>query len=345
MLLSDYDYNLPEELIAQNPPKERSLGRLLCLNKTNGCLEHKIIRDLPELLKPHDLLVFNDTKVIPARLFGYKSSGGKVEIMLERILNNDLILAQLRASKSLKIGTEIFINNNTKFIIAKKCDNFYELLLDKDSHQQNIDVLSILESHGHTPLPPYINRSANDVDKERYQTIFARSPGAVAAPTAALHFDHALVENISSKGVSIAHVTLHVGAGTFQPVRTENIQDHKMHYEYTEVNAETCAKIKETRQNNGRVIAVGTTSVRSLETVAQNGNIQPFHGETNIFIYPGYTFKCIDALITNFHLPKSTLMMLVSAFASREKILQAYQLAIQEHYRFFSYGDAMFIHK
>lgn len=327
MLLSDFDYSLPRELIAQFPLEERSASRLLCLNRSRDLIQHSHFSKLPDWLKPGDFLVFNNSKVIPARLFGVKETGGKVEILVERILSDSNVLAHIRG---LSKGKVIQLGEKACAIVTGRIENLYEL-------EFNIPVLELLQQQGHMPLPPYIDRADETSDQERYQTIYAKLPGSVAAPTAGLHFDQLLLDKLKEKHIQLAYVTLHVGAGTFQPVKTQNIKEHQMHTELFELPSETCDKIKEAQANGGRVIAVGTTSARCLE------NLKSGHGETNIFIYPGYQFKVIDGLITNFHLPKSTLLMLVSAFAGRENILNAYQCAIQEKYRFFSYGDGMLI--
>ena len=346
MKVSDYDYQLPEELIAQYPPEKRTQSRLLKLDELGEVHDLKLINIVDQLRKG-DLLVLNDTKVIPARLYGHKESGGKVEILLERILSSSELLTQIRASRAPKIGQKIFIEDDDQaiLIVTGRKGNFFEL---------NITIKGELhdwfEAHGHMPLPPYINRADQPQDIERYQTVFAKEHGAVAAPTAGLHYDDRLLEMIKAKGVNIETITLHVGAGTYQPVRVESIEKHQMHSEVIEVNQVVCDLIKETKASGKRVIAVGTTVVRSLETAARfaevNGDlIAPYSGETDIFIYPGFEFKIVDLLQTNFHLPQSTLLMLVSAFAGRENIKRAYAHAIEQQYRFFSYGDAMLLEK
>ncbi len=339
MQLSDFSFDLPMELIAQQPLARRSQSRLLTLNGETGAWSDQQFTQLLSLLNDDDLLVFNNTRVIPARIFGSKVSGGRIEVMLERIIGEREVLAQIRASKAPKVGGQLRLGDElVEAEVVARQNGFYHLRLnDKRS------ALEVLQAIGHIPLPPYIERPDGALDKQRYQTVFAKHPGAVAAPTAGLHFDQALLDEISAKGVRQAAVTLHVGAGTFQPVRVDNIAAHEMHYEYAEVPQATCDAVIATRQRGGRVIAVGTTVVRSLETAAQSGLPQPFSGETNIFIYPGYRFKSIDALVTNFHMPESTLLMLVSAFGGQENILAAYQHAIEARYRFYSYGDAMFI--
>lgn len=338
MQLSDFDFNLPEELIARYPLPERSASRLLVLNRQTGAITHHQFRDLPELLQPHDLLVFNNSKVIPARLFGTKTTGGKVEILIERILKKQHVLAHVKTSKKLQPGAIIQLDQNYQIEMVVKNNDLYELkFLTQES------VFSILEKIGHMPLPSYMQRNDEILDRERYQTIYAEAPGSVAAPTAGLHFDATLFQELAKKNIEETYITLHVGAGTFQPVRTETITEHKIHTENVEVTETACEAIKECQQQKGKIVAVGTTSVRSLETAAQSGTIHPFSGETDIFIYPGYQFHCADAIITNFHLPKSSLLMLVSAFAGHKNVMNAYQISIQEQYRFYSYGDAMLI--
>ncbi|WP_126323273.1 tRNA preQ1(34) S-adenosylmethionine ribosyltransferase-isomerase QueA [Candidatus Rickettsiella viridis] len=337
--VADFFYDLPPELIAAYPTQQRTDSRLMCLNKQTKTVEHKKFKDILTLINPGDLLVLNDTKVIPARLFAHKPTGGKVEILIERILDEERILAHLKSSKSLKIGTQLHLENEIRLEITNRTENLFELqLLDKvDS------ILALLNAIGHMPLPPYLQRQDENFDKERYQTIFAQTPGAVAAPTAGLHFDEELLTQLRNKGVNIAFITLHVGSGTFQPIRTEKLEDHLMHSETVTVSAEVCQKIAETKRQGKRVIAVGTTTVRSLETVASKGFVAPFQGETKLFIYPGFSFHCVDALITNFHLPTSTLLMLVCAFAGYQSVMHAYQQAINHQYRFFSYGDALWV--
>jgi S-adenosylmethionine:tRNA ribosyltransferase-isomerase len=339
MKRSDFHFDLPEELIAHYPPEKRTDSRLLCISRKDGAVRHRQFTDLPDLLKPEDLLVFNNTRVIPARLFGQKDSGGKVEVLLERVMADNQILAQVRASKAPKTGSAIIFNADARAEVLGREGEFFIL-----AFPESVDLMRLLDEIGHMPLPPYIKREDELLDKERYQTVYGEKQGAVAAPTAGLHFDEALLAEIEDKGINTAKVTLHVGAGTFQPMRTENIEEHTMHAEYLEVDETVCAKVKACRERGGRVIAVGTTSVRCLETASQSGDISPYTGDSRIFIYPGYEFKSVDALLTNFHLPESTLIMLVSAFAGRENILQAYDEAIKKQYRFFSYGDASFIY-
>lgn len=337
--LADFFYELPSELIAAYPFTKRTDSRLLCLDKGTGAIKHKNFKDILDFINPGDLLVLNDTKVIPARLFAHKITGGKVEILVERILNGNCILAHLKSSKSLKVGTQILLENESKLEIVKRQDNLFELqFLDEIPC-----ILGLLNTIGHMPLPPYMHRSDEVFDQERYQTIFARNPGAIAAPTAGLHFDEILLKQLKEKGVNIAFITLHVGSGTFKPIRVERIEEHVMHAEYVTVSSAVCKKIKETKQNHKRVIAVGTTTVRALETAANGDFIKEFQGETRLFIYPGFRFHCVDALLTNFHLPKSSLLILVCAFAGYEAVMQAYKQAISQKYRFFSYGDALWV--
>jgi S-adenosylmethionine:tRNA ribosyltransferase-isomerase len=338
MKVNDFDFNLPETLIAFYPLAKRSASRLLNLQRSSGSIDHKKISQLPELLKPNDLLVFNDTRVIPARIFAAKTTGGKIELLIERILFNDSFLAHAKPGRSLKPGMKIFVLPNYDIEIIQQQDSLWHC-----KFQDAQPILEILQKIGHIPLPPYIKRNDEELDKERYQTVFAARPGAVAAPTAGLHFDEELLQQIREREVDVGFVTLHVGAGTFKPVKVENILAHKMHSEYFEVSEKLCEQIRTCKEKNGRVIAAGTTVVRGLETMAATGDLKPFAGETTIFIYPGFQFRCVNGMITNFHLPKSTLLMLVCAFAGREKILHAYQEAIAQQYRFFSYGDAMFI--
>jgi len=340
MLVKDFSFELPEQLIASEPQAERSASRLLCMDKQNGTLSHYIFKDILQLLNPGDLLVFNNTRVIPARLFGQKDSGGKVEVLVERLLNEQRFLAHIRASKAPKVGTELLLEQEARVRMVARHDSLFEL-----EYLATEPVLSMLERLGHMPLPPYIARPDTEADKARYQTVYNQKPGAVAAPTAGLHFDEPLMAALQQKGIEFAYVTLHVGAGTFQPVRVDEISAHKMHSEYFEVEQQVVDAIAACKARGNRVVAVGTTSVRSLESAAMQhgGVLAPFSGDTAIFIYPGYQFKVIDALITNFHLPESTLIMLVSALSSREHIMAAYQTAIAEKYRFYSYGDAMFI--
>jgi len=334
---SDFQFDLPPELIAQQPLPQRSDSRLLRLSKSDGQLDDGHIRDLPELLREGDLLVFNNTRVIPARLFGKKDTGGRVEVMLERMVDDSECLAQLRVSKSPREGSIIFLEDGSQIVVTGREGSFFKLRLVGGGLGEKLEKL------GHMPLPPYIVREDTLEDRERYQTVYARHPGAVAAPTAGLHFDDALLDRIDSRGVERAEVTLHVGAGTFQPVRCDDIADHRMHAERLEVSAQVCAAVERTRSRGGRVIAVGTTAVRSLETAAAGGTLEPYSGDSRIFIYPGYQFRVIDGLLTNFHLPESTLLMLVCALAGTDQVLAAYQHAVAMRYRFFSYGDAMLV--
>lgn len=327
----DFAYFLPEELIAQHPLPERAASRLLVLEGASGAVADRMMRDLPQLLHPGDLLVFNDTRVVAARLIGSKPSGGRVEIFLEQPLAGDEALVQMRASKPIRPGLEVATAGGSVRVLERR-EDLYRVQLPQEA-------LSFFERWGEVPLPPYIRRAPDAADRERYQSIFARAPGAVAAPTASLHFDDALIQALDTRGVRRAFVTLHVGAGTFQPVRTENLDEHVMHAERVSVSAETCDAIRATRESGGRVVAVGTTVARALETAA----LQPFSGETRLFIRPGYRFRVLDALITNFHLPESTLLMLVCAFAGTQRTLAAYAHAVAQRYRFFSYGDAMFV--
>lgn len=338
MRLADFDFSLPPELIAQFPLPKRSDSRLLYLNKENGSIVHHGFKDLPDLITPGDLLVFNNTKVIPARLFATKPTGGKAEILVERTLENNKLLAQIKTSKPLKIGAKLVLADNNWCEVIGRQDDFFELVLYAP-HPLNI----ILEQLGQIPLPPYIEHKPTTADNNRYQTIYAKHNGAVAAPTAGLHFDEELMQTLANKEIQTAFLTLHVGAGTFQPIRTEKIEEHKIHKEYIDVPEAICKQIVNTKKNGGRIIAVGTTSARALETACATGTIKPYRGDTNIFIYPGYKFCCIDGLITNFHLPKTSLLLLVCALAGHKNIMQAYQEAMHQRYRFFSYGDGMLI--
>ncbi|RTE85601.1 MULTISPECIES: tRNA preQ1(34) S-adenosylmethionine ribosyltransferase-isomerase QueA [Gammaproteobacteria] len=342
MKRQDFYFELPDELIARYPQSDRTSSRLLHLDGPTGAVSHSRFTDILELVNPGDLMIFNDTRVIPARLLGQKVSGGKVEVLIERVLDEHRVLAHVRSNRSPKPGALFKLEDAVEVEVLGRQDALFELQFDASK-----PVLSWLEEYGHMPLPPYIDRPDEESDRERYQTVYGKKPGAVAAPTAGLHFDENVLTALKNKGVSIEHVTLHVGAGTFQPVRVDDIQSHVMHSEYAEVPANVVDAIKETKQRGGRVIAVGTTSVRSLESAAQasEAELQPFYDETDIFIYPGYEFKVVDAMLTNFHLPESTLIMLVSAFAGQQEVLAAYQAAVNEKYRFFSYGDAMFVTK
>ena len=338
MLKSDFYYDLPESLIAQEPLPERQASRLLCLDGATGELRDRRFADLPDLLEPGDLLVLNDTRVIPARLFGRKQSGGRVEILIERVLDTSSALAHVRASKAPKPGGEIQVDGGFRCRVRGRRDDLFELEFP-DGH----GVDAVLAAAGHMPLPPYIARADRIEDRERYQTVFSRTPGAVAAPTAGLHFDEAMLARVSSRGVELAYVTLHVGSGTFQPLRVDDLDLHRMHFEFCAVPPGTVEKVRETRARGGRVVAVGTTVVRSLETASLGGELAPYRGETDLFIRPGFRFRCVDALMTNFHLPESTLLTLVCAFAGHPEVLAAYRHAVEREYRFFSYGDAMFV--
>jgi len=345
MKVSQFSFDLPQHLIATYPQPQRSASRLLQLTGDSGALSDDKFVDIVDKVNPGDLMIFNDTRVIPARVYGLKETGGKVEILVERMLDEHSVLAHLKASKTPKPGTKIIFDGGFSATMVARHDTLFELRFD-DSR----NVLDILESVGHMPLPPYIDRPDEDSDKERYQTVYNKHPGAVAAPTAGLHFDDDIMQALRDKGVNIAFVTLHVGAGTFQPVRVETLDEHVMHKEYIEVSEDVVAQIVATKAANKRVITVGTTSMRSLESAANQALadgqlIAPFYGDSDIFIYPGYEFKVVDAMITNFHLPESTLIMLISAFAGYENVMNAYQHAIAQQYRFFSYGDAMFIEK
>ena len=335
MRRSDFTYELPEELIAQQPLAERSASRLLTLDGATGALADRLIRDLPQLVQPGDLLVFNDTKVIPARLFAVKESGGKVELLLERPLTSHSALVHARASKPLRPAMELQSRGGIIRIVEKRGDLWVVELPDA--------ALPFFEAFGQMPLPPYIRREPDAVDSTRYQSLFARKHGAVAAPTASLHFDQPLLAALHERGVHTAFVTLHVGAGTFQPVRTDAVGAHVMHAEFVEVSEDACKAVAAARGRGGRVIAVGTTVVRALESAAGAGTLAPYVGDSSLFIVPGFRFRVIDAIVTNFHLPESTLLMLVSAFAGRDAVLAAYRHAVAGQYRFFSYGDAMFI--
>ncbi|MAI36625.1 tRNA preQ1(34) S-adenosylmethionine ribosyltransferase-isomerase QueA [Alteromonas sp.] len=347
MKLSDFSFELPEKLIAKYPTEQRVASRLLRLDGKTGTVTHSMFADMLSLVEPGDLLVFNDTRVIPARLLGKKETGGQVEVLIERITADNTALAHVRASKAPKPGTKLVLEDCVNVTVTGRDDALFILQFDHDE-----TVLQLLEAHGHMPLPPYIDRPDENSDKERYQTVYNDKPGAVAAPTAGLHFDEHILNALREKGVDLAFVTLHVGAGTFQPVRVDNITEHKMHAEYAEVPQNVVDAVLQTKAAGKRVIAVGTTSVRSLESAAKfsttrsDGDvIGTFCDDTEIFIYPGFEFKVVDAMFTNFHLPESTLMMLISAFASKEYVMDAYQEAIDKEYRFFSYGDSMFIER
>ena len=345
MKLSDFHFDLPEHLIARYPTEKRSSSRLMQLDGNSGEVTHKQFTDIVELIDEGDLLIFNNTRVIPARLLGHKESGGKVEVLIERMLDEHSVLAHVKSSKSPKVGSKLILEGTVQAEMVARHDALFELKFLNDE-----PVLELLEQFGHMPLPPYIDRPDEDSDKERYQTVYNKVPGAVAAPTAGLHFDEAILQQLKDKGINSEFVTLHVGAGTFQPVRVDNILEHKMHSEYAEVSQQVVDAILATQAAGKRVIAVGTTSMRSIESAAHESlkvgaKLSPFFADTDIFIYPGYEFQLVDAMLTNFHLSESTLLMLVSAFCGKENIESAYRQAIEQEYRFFSYGDAMFLQK
>ena len=338
MQRSDFHFDLPDELIAQYPLERRGDSRLLCLERNSGELDDRLFADLPDLLSPGDLLVFNDTKVIPARLYGRKETGGRVELLIERILEPRRGLAHIRASKSPREGTRLMVGEeNVELRVIGRQGDLFEVI------SPTLDLMDLMERCGHVPLPPYITRTDDELDLQRYQTVYAEKPGAVAAPTAGLHFDDRMLGLLAARGINSARITLHVGAGTFQPVRADRLEEHVMHAEYIEVGEDVCEQVKATREGGGRVVAVGTTSVRALESASASGRLIPFKGDTRLFITPGYGFRSIDALITNFHLPESTLLMLVAAFAGYRETMEAYRHAVARRYRFFSYGDAMFL--
>jgi S-adenosylmethionine:tRNA ribosyltransferase-isomerase len=340
MRTTDFDFDLPDELIAQFPAKERSASRLLRLDGKTGKLADEKFIDLPEFIAPGDLLVFNNTKVIKARLAGSKATGGQIEALIERVIDTQHALAHIKSSRSPKPGSKLLFADAFEAEVIERQDDLFLIKILSDQ-----DLLDLLDQHGSLPLPPYIEHAADAQDDERYQTVYAEQPGAVAAPTAGLHFDEAMLERLQAHGVNIAYVTLHVGAGTFQPVRVDDISEHKMHSELYSVPEETVALIKATQAQGKKVTAIGTTSMRALESAARSGMLIAGSGDTDIFITPGYEFKVVERILTNFHLPKSTLLMLVSAFAGLEHIQQAYQHAITQRYRFFSYGDAMLIER
>jgi S-adenosylmethionine:tRNA ribosyltransferase-isomerase len=337
MKKSDFNYLLPAGLIAQKPLAERDASRLLCMDRDTGQIADRLFTDFIDLINERDLLVFNDTKVLPARLFGKKQSGGKVEILIERILDDHHAIAHIRASKAPKQGTLIELDGCCHCEVQGRADDLFQLKFT------GAKLFALLEQIGHIPLPPYITRADDESDLTRYQTVFAREAGAVAAPTAGLHFDLAMMDKIKVRGVQTAFVTLHVGSGTFQPVRVELLSEHVMHKEYFAVSQATVDAASLARERAGRVIAIGTTAVRALESASKTGQLEPGFGDTDLFITPGYQFRSVDAMLTNFHLPESTLLMLVSAFAGYDSIMNAYQHAIDQTYRFFSYGDAMFL--
>lgn len=338
MKVSDFHFDLPEELIAQRPMPERSASRLLHLERSSGIVHDRRFAELPGLLRPGDLLVFNNTRVIPARLWATKPTGGQVEILIERVMDARTARVQMRANRKPSVGSGLSVDQVADIRIDRREGEFWDLHLVSGP-----DWPALLEQVGHMPLPPYIERDDDGLDRERYQTVFGSVPGAVAAPTAGLHFDKAVFEALDERGIEQAFCTLHVGAGTFQPVRVEEIEKHRMHAEWLEVSRELVDRIAAVRECGGRVVAVGTTAVRALETAAVDGELKPYAGDSRLFIYPGYAFRVVDAMITNFHLPGSTLLMLVSAFAGRDRILAAYRHAVEQEYRFFSYGDAMFL--
>ncbi|MEM1244053.1 MAG: tRNA preQ1(34) S-adenosylmethionine ribosyltransferase-isomerase QueA [Pseudomonadota bacterium] len=340
MLTSDFDYDLPEQLIANYPKVNRSDSRLLVYDPNQNAIAHRQFKQLDAYLNTGDVLVLNDTKVVPARLKGSKQTGGQVEIMLERMIDDQHILAKAKSSKALQPGQIVTINDKVGFAVCRKQGEFYVFV-----KRSELDLLAVFEQYGHMPLPPYIKREDDNLDKIRYQTIFAKKAGAVAAPTASLHFDTEVFAALKRKGVEIVYITLHVGAGTYEPVRVQAVKEHKMHQEWMEISANVCAKIIAAKQQGKKIIAAGTTVLRALESACLSGNIEPYRGETDIFIYPGFKFNCVDKLITNFHLPGSTLLMLVAAFAGQENILALYNTAITLKYQFFSYGDAMLLTK
>ena len=337
MQRSDFHFDLPPSLIAQHPLAERSASRLLTLEGASGALADRAFRDLPTLLEPGDLLVFNDTKVVPARLYGRKETGGAVEFLVERILDAKTALVHARASKPWRTGMRVLFSEGVQARMLERDGGLLKVEF------QGATLPEFLYAHGHVPLPPYIVRDDAVEDKERYQTVYAKVPGAVAAPTAGLHFDETILDALKRRGVQSAQVTLHVGAGTFQPVREDDVRDHKMHCERAVVSQDVCDAVAQAKAAGKRVVAVGTTAVRSLESAACEGALAPMDRDTDIFIYPGYKFRVVDAMVTNFHLPESTLLMLLAAFAGREQVLAAYEHAVEQKYRFFSYGDAMFV--
>ncbi|MCK4840467.1 MAG: tRNA preQ1(34) S-adenosylmethionine ribosyltransferase-isomerase QueA [Methylococcales bacterium] len=338
MKKTDFSYHLPEHLIAQKPLNERVASRLLCMDKVTGSIKDRLFVDFVDFVNENDLLVLNDTKVIPARLYGKKQTGGKVEVLIERITDQQHAVAHIRSSKSPKADTIIELDHGFSCVVTGRDNDLFclQFLGEKT-------VLELLDNIGHIPLPPYITREDDEEDLSRYQTVFAKQVGAVAAPTAGLHFDQATLDKLEQKGVAKAFVTLHVGSGTFRPVKEDDLSKHLMHKEYYAVPQATVDAINKTKAKGGRIIAIGTTAVRALESASVNGQLKAGFGETNLFIIPGYSFKSVDAMLTNFHLPESTLLMLVSAFAGYKHVMQAYQHAIKQSYRFFSYGDAMFL--
>jgi S-adenosylmethionine:tRNA ribosyltransferase-isomerase len=338
MKKSDFNYHLPESLIAQKPLAERTASRLLHLDRASGAIKDNQFSDFLDLLNANDLVVFNDTKVIPARLYGHKASGGKIEILIERIEGERQALAHIKASKSPKPDSLLNLDGGAICRVIERENDLFRLQFETEQ-----TLLDLLADIGHIPLPPYIERADDSDDLERYQTVFAKQAGAVAAPTAGLHFDQAALDKLEAKGIAKAFVTLHVGSGTFQPVRADDLADHVMHKEFYQVSQATVDAVQQARARGGRVVAIGTTAVRALESASRCGSLQAGFGDTDLFITPGYEFKSVDAMLTNFHLPESTLLMLISAFAGYDAVMQAYQHAIQQQYRFFSYGDAMVI--
>ena len=338
MRVAEFDYALPPALIAQYPTLRRTDSRLLYLEGTSGALQMLGFAGLLQLLAPNDLLVINDTRVVKARLSARKPSGGRVEVLIERILDSDRALALMRANRAVRVGAILLFDEVISAEVLGRVGDLYELRF-----AGSMSISAMMERFGTIPLPPYVQRAPESLDNDRYQTVYAQREGSVAAPTAGLHFDEPLLAAIRQQGVRVGSVTLHVGAGTFQPMRAERVEEHRLHSEYVEVSARVCHQVAETRRRGGRVVAVGTTTVRALETAAQEGALRPFRGDTQLFIYPGFQFRCVDALLTNFHLPRSSLLMLVCAFAGRELVLNAYRHAVQAHFRFFSYGDAMFV--
>ena len=345
MRTQDFDFYLPDTLIAQHPSSKRSASKLLYLNSPSSELSDQFFIDLPNFLRAGDLLVFNDTRVIKARLFGVKNTGGQVEVLVERVLDSSHVLAHVRASRAPKPGNVLRLADAFDAKVIGREDDLFHLQFSSDNSLAEMSVLDLLERYGALPLPPYITHTADAEDDARYQTVYAKHAGAIAAPTAGLHFDESMLNTLTTQGIGIAYVTLHVGAGTFQPVRVDEIKDHKMHSEIYHISDETVAAIEATKSTGGKIIAVGTTSLRALESAASQGKLKAGSAETAIFITPGFQFKIVDKLLTNFHLPKSTLLMLVSAFAGFEQMKQAYAHAIKKQYRFFSYGDAMLIER
>lgn len=338
MQLQDFDYDLPNELIAKYPLQNRSASKMLHFFMPKQLVKHKNVVDLVDILKPNDVLVFNNTKVIPARLYGEKTTGGKVEILIDKIISSKMARVMLKSNRSIQQEQQLVISDN-KLIVREKSQGLFIIEVISD-----IDLYELLEQYGHIPIPHYLGRTDEKLDFDRYQTVYACEPGAIAAPTAGLHFDEQLLSKLKDKGIGLEYLTLHVGLGTFAPVKTDNITEHTIHKEYLELSEDTCDRLNSAKQQGKRIISVGTTVTRALETAYKN-ELTPFHGETDIFIYPGYKFKFIDCLLTNFHLPKSTLLMLVSAFAGRENILSIYREAIENKYRFYSYGDLMYLER